>query len=133
MVVLDLLQRPLSGYRVAGCTDPLTAEVHQQAEELPVVGRRLEGVDAVQPGEDPLLRQVGKRVPVVLRDRGHGVPDGGHLNHPLLGAGLAGTPVLGVVRVGAVGEPLTPAVPVVEFAAPGDERHAAVERPGVAL
>ena len=133
VVLLDPLDGPLCGSRVARSADPFPTHVDQQPEELPVVGCRLELVDSVQPCQHPLLRPVAERVPEVLGGEGNGEADGRHLDHPLVGVPGAGPPVLLAVRVGTGDQALAPPVPVVEVPATDNQGHDPVERSGIPL
>ena len=64
--------------------DALEAHLHEEAEELPVVLRRLAALDAAQPLDDVVALAPGERVPQVLGCERQREPDRGHLDHPLV-------------------------------------------------
>ena len=125
--------RSSSRVLVDGDADAFEPHLHEEAEELPVVGGGLVAFDAAQPVDQPVALRAGERVPDVLGGERQCRADRRHLDHPLVDVGVARPPVLGVVGIGAVGQSGDPAVPVGERPAADDERDDAPERSGEAL
>ena len=74
--------------------DAFETHLHEEAEELPVVLRRLAALDAAQPLDHVVALAPGERVPQVLGREREREPDGGHLDHPLVDGLPARAPVL---------------------------------------
>ena len=79
-------QRDRTRLRLAvdGHADALETHLHEEAEELPVVLRRLAALDAAQPLDHVVALAPGERIPQVLGREREREPDRGHLDHALV-------------------------------------------------
>lgn len=92
-------------------THPFQPEIDQDAEEFPVIVDEFPLACGQEIGGDDLLVRFGKRLPDVFGNHGKCKTYGRQLNQPLVPVGRV-TPIFGVGRIGAVGQPASVEIPV---------------------
>jgi hypothetical protein len=115
--------------RLGRGADPGEAEIHQDAEELPVVRPERGFLHLAQPRHEVALRGGRERLPHFLRHDGEGEAERRHLDVHLPRVALIPPPELRVRRVRSVCEPVLKEIPAVEFPAARRQRSETPERP----